>query len=191
VPQREECGKSYQQSGKKWNKVAKSGFKSFIFTNLIRKRKMTTFIGDYVCKVDPKGRIMLPSAFKRQMPEGASNVFVVKKDIYEKCLVFYTLDEWQRQNELIKANLNPYNKEHNLFLRNFFKGAAEVELDTSNRLLIPRRLLDEANIDKDSVLLGQGSKIEMWSKEMYEKIGTEDDFATLAEKVMGSVNKTL
>jgi len=152
---------------------------------------MATFIGDYICKVDPKGRIMLPSAFKRQMPVPAVDVFVVKKDIYVQCLVFYTFDEWQRQNELIRANLNPYNKEHNLFLRNFFKGAAEVEMDASNRLLIPRRLLEEAGIDKDAVLLGQGSKIEMWSKEEYDKIGADDDFAALAEKVMGSVNKTL
>jgi MraZ protein len=150
---------------------------------------MPTFLGDYVCKLDPKGRVLLPSAFKRQMPASADSTFVVKKDIYEKCLVVYTMDEWQRQNDIITASLNPYNKEHNLFLRNFFKGTAEVELDASNRLLIPRRLLDEAGIDKEVVMAGQGSKIEIWSKDQYDKIGAEEDFAALAEKVMGKPEK--
>ena len=58
---------------------------------------------------------MLPSAFKKQMPATAQDKFVIKKDIYEKCLVLYPIDEWERQNQLIRQNINPYNKEHNRF----------------------------------------------------------------------------
>jgi MraZ protein len=146
---------------------------------------MATFIGDYTCKTDDKGRIMLPSAFKKALSAGARDTFVVKKDIYEKCLVLFPIDEWDRQVELIRANLNPYNKEHNTFLRGFYKGTAEVELDATNRFLIPKRLLEETGINKEVVLAGQDGKIEVWAKEAYERIDVGDNFAQLAQKIMG------
>jgi MraZ protein len=146
---------------------------------------MATFIGDYTCKTDDKGRIMLPSAFKKALSASARDTFVVKKDIYEKCLVLFPIDEWERQVELIRANLNPYNKEHNTFLRGFNKGTAEIILDATNRLLIPKRLLEETGIIKDVVLAGQDGKIEIWAKDAYEKIDVGDDFAQLAQKIMG------
>jgi len=150
---------------------------------------MATFIGDYTCRVDPKGRIVLPSAFKKQMPAAAMDRFVVKKDIFEQCLVLYPMDEWDRQNSIIRSRINPYNKEHSKFLRGFYKGTAEVVLDSNNRILIPRRLLDVAKIDSEVVLAGQDGKIEVWSSYMYEQAGEADDFATLAEKIMGDTGK--
>lgn len=147
---------------------------------------MTTFIGDYTCKIDEKGRTMLPAAFKKAMPVEARDTFVVKKDIYEKCLVLYPINEWESQVAIIRSRLNPYNKEHNAFLRNYYKGTAEVMLDATNRLLIPKRLLDEAGITKEAVLAGQDGKIEVWAKDAYEQIDSGIDFAALAEKIMGS-----
>jgi MraZ protein len=147
---------------------------------------MATFIGDIVCRVDVKGRIMLPSAFKKQMPQEAQETFVVKKDIFEQCLVLYPLNEWERQNKIIRATINPYKKEHNRFLRNFYRGAAELLLDNNNRMLIPKRLLEEVGILREVVLAGQDSKIEIWPKEIYDGAGAgQDEFASLAEKIMG------
>ncbi len=146
---------------------------------------MHTFIGDFVCRIDEKGRLLLPAAFKKAMPAEANNTFVVKRDIYEPCLVLYPLNEWEKQVQLIRQRLNPYNREHNAFLRGFFKGTAEIELDATNSLLIHKRLLEEANIDREVVLSGQDGKIEIWNKEEYENIGKADDFARLAEKIMG------
>ncbi len=146
---------------------------------------MTTFIGDYNCKIDDKGRVMLPTAFKKALSTEAQDTFVIKKDIYEKCLVLYPLNEWERQVELIRSNLNPYNKEHNSFLRGFYKGTAEVELDATNRLLIPKRLLEDAKVSKEAVLAGQDGKIELWAKDAYENIDVGDDFAQIAQKIMG------
>ena len=151
---------------------------------------MSSFIGDYTCKVDTKGRIMLPSAFKKQMPSASQDVFVVKKDIYEHCLILYPMDEWERQTEIIRKNTNPYNREHNQFLRGFFRGTAEITADATNRILIPRRLLDEAGIKNEVVLAGQDAKIEIWSREVYDQMTDSDGFAKLAEKIMGkSVNE--
>ncbi|HDJ32741.1 MAG TPA: division/cell wall cluster transcriptional repressor MraZ [Bacteroidetes bacterium] len=147
---------------------------------------MATFIGDFTCKVDAKGRVMLPSTFKRQLPAEAQDTFVVKKDIFEQCLVLYPLHEWERQNQIIRERINPYRKDHNRFLRNFYRGAAELVLDGSNRILIPRRLLAEVGIDKEVVLAGQDSRIEIWPAESYGRMEeSEDEFASLAEKIMG------
>lgn len=147
---------------------------------------MTTFIGDYSCKVDSKGRIMLPAAFKKQMPSTAHDRFVVKKDIFEKCLVLYPMDEWERQNILIRSRINPYNKNHNEFLRNFYRGTAELVLDNNNRMLIPKRLLEVVSIQKEVILAGQDGKIEIWAKDIYDSSAKgEDEFAALAEKIMG------
>jgi MraZ protein len=146
---------------------------------------MATFRGDYTCKMDDKGRTTLPTAFKKALPAEARDTFVVKKDIYEKCLVLYPLNEWERQVEILRTNLNPYNKEHNAFQRGFYKGTAEIILDATNRLLFPKRLLDEAGIGKEAVLAGQDGKIELWAKETYDTIDVGDSFATLAEKIMG------
>jgi MraZ protein len=151
---------------------------------------MASFIGDYICKIDTKSRVTMPVAFKKQMPEGAEERFVIKKDIYEKCLILYTIQEWEKQNEALRSELNPYNKEHNRFLREYFRGTAEVAADANNRILIPARLLEYAGIEKDLVLSGQDRKIEIWAKETYEsKEEKADDFAHLAEKILGRTNQ--
>jgi MraZ protein len=154
---------------------------------------MTIFIGDYTCKIDAKCRVMLPSAFKKQMPGTAQDKFVIKKDIYEKCLILYPMDEWERQNELIRQNINPYNREHSKFLREFYKDTAEIELDSNSRFLIPSRLLALVDIDKEKeiVLAGQMGKIEIWPKEKYEQTSEDiGNFGDLANKILGgTINK--
>lgn len=147
---------------------------------------MISFIGDYTCKVDPKGRITLPTAFKRQMPAAAQDKFVIKKDIYEKCLVLYPIDEWDRQVQEIQANTNPNNREHSALVRGLFKDIAELEIDANNRVLIPARLLKVAEIDKDVVLAGLPGKIELWSKDLYEQATSAiTDLGALASKILG------
>jgi MraZ protein len=147
---------------------------------------MATFIGDYACKVDVKGRIILPVAFKKQMPSDAQDHFVVRKDIFENCLVLYSIEDWNRQLDKIRKRINPYNREHNMFIRNFFKGTAELSLDNNNRLLIPKRLMDLIGADRDVFLAGQDGRIEIWASDLYDKIDMPaEDFANLAEKLMG------
>ena len=147
---------------------------------------MATFIGDYTCKVDVKGRIILPMAFKKQMPADARDHFVVRKDIFENCLVLYSIEDWNRQLDKIRKRINPYNREHNKFLRNFFKGTAELALDSNNRMLVPKRLLDMIGASRDVVLAGQDGRIEIWPADVYERIDMPgDDFADLAEKLLG------
>lgn len=153
---------------------------------------MITFIGDYNCKLDTKGRVILPSAFKKQLTGSEQEKFVIKKDIFEKCLVLYPIEEWERQNKIIRKKINPYKKEHNMFLRRFFKGMAEAVLDANSRILIPKRLLDEINAEKEIVMAGQFGKIEIWEKKHYERTDLGDEeFAGMAEDIMeGLVDET-
>ncbi len=145
---------------------------------------MTNFIGDHACKVDSKGRILFPAALKKQLAEGAGH-FVIKKDLFENCLVIYTAQEWKTQNENIRNQLNPFNKEHNRFLRGYSRGTAELSLDNNGRLLVPKRLFNLAGISKEIVLSGQDAKIEMWAKEVYDTMDEDEmEFAALAEKIM-------
>ncbi len=146
---------------------------------------MVTFVGDHICKLDAKGRLMLPSAFVKQMGDVSVAKFIIKKDVFEGCLVIFPQDEWDRQVKSIRKKLNPYKREHNTFMRVFFKGVAEVVMDASNRLLIPKRLLDEVEAEKEVVLAGQPGKMELWAKSKYDSIELSDDeFAEMAEKLL-------
>lgn len=124
------------------------------------------------------------------MDPGDAEKFVVKKDIYENCLVLYPMKEWERQKQILREKTNPYNRRHNQLIREYYKGTAEVILDGNNRLLIPRRLLELIDADRELVLAGQDEKIEVWSKERYQEIGTDSEgFANLAEEILGGTNE--
>ena len=149
---------------------------------------MTIFTGDVDCKVDAKGRIMLPVAFRKQLGEAEAFCFVVKKDLYEPCLELYTIDEWNRQNKLILKNYKPFNPDDRQFLRDFRMGATEVECDPTGRILIPKRLLKQAEITNETVLLGSIGKIEIWSPALlYNSGGDIAAKRDRAERIMGDV----
>jgi MraZ protein len=170
------------ECGVKWRIIS-------YFSRLIGKSRMATFIGDYTCKVDVKGRIILPMAFKKQMPAVAQDHFVVRKDIFESCLVLYAIEDWNRQLDKIRKKINPFNREQNMFLRNFFMGTAELSLDNNNRILIPKRLMDLIGAGRDVVLAGQDGRIEIWPADIYSKLAMPaEDLANLGEKLLGGNN---
>ena len=151
-----------------------------------RDNPMVNFIGDYTVRLDSKGRLSFPSAFKKQIREAAQEGFVLKRDVFENCLIMYPMEEWERQNKIIRARTNPYNKEHARFLRMFFSGTAEVALDSNNRMLIPKRLLEYADIGDEVVMAGQSGKIEIWASDKYGSVSeTGAEFAAMAEKILG------
>jgi len=148
---------------------------------------MTKFIGMYKAKVDDRGRLIFPSAFKSAMGEGADMRFVVKKSLFSDCLEMYSYQQWEADSEEIKKRLNFFNKEHAAFWREYMRGTAVVEPDAKlGRVTIPKELLGEAGIDKEVVFAGSNHMIEVWSKERYEDVRMESkDFVSLAEKILG------
>lgn len=145
---------------------------------------MTQFLGEYECKLDPKGRVMLPAGLKKQLSPEAQDRFVINRG-FEKCLVLYPLNEWKVISDEVNQ-LNLYSKKNREFARYFFRGASELALDGTSRLLLPKALLEYAAIEKDLVLFAYSNRIEVWSKANYESmLGDEpEDFASLAEEVM-------
>ncbi len=146
---------------------------------------MINLIGEYDCKLDGKNRVLFPSGLKKQLPESAEMRFVINRG-FEKCLVLYPKSEWEKISNEVNE-LNMYNRKNREFLRYFYRGASELPLDSSNRILLPKSLLAFAGIEKDIILFAYSNKIEIWDKARYESLLTDepDDFAALAEEVMG------
>jgi MraZ protein len=146
---------------------------------------MSGFIGEFPCTIDAKGRFLIPGGLKKQIPVKEQKRFVVHRGI-EKHLVIYTKKEWDKISEEVNQ-LNLYVRKNREFLRKFNRGATEIELDSTNRLLLPKTLMDYAGIEKDIVLFAFGNRVEVWAEKEYGRMLKEDssDFAALAEEVMG------
>lgn len=143
---------------------------------------MVKFIGEYTVKIDDKGRLVLPSAFKSVMAAGEDLRFVIKKDIFEDCLEMYTYAEWDRQSEEVKSRLDFFNKKHAVFWREYMRNRAVVEPDPKiGRITIPKKLLESIGVNREVVFAGNDFKIEIWAKEKYsETIISGDEFISLA-----------
>ncbi|CAM3534381.1 Protein MraZ [Flavobacterium saliperosum S13] len=149
---------------------------------------MTNIIGTYECKIDAKGRLMVPAPLKKQLPSLESG-FVLKRSVFDKCVELWPKAEWDIM--MLKINgLNRFNKKNNDFIRKFMAGVKMVEIDDAGRLLITKDLIDFAEISKDLVLTSKVNIIEIWDKDLYEQSisGDDMDFADLAEEVMGNLN---
>ena len=131
---------------------------------------MNTFIGEYTVKIDDKGRMVFPSAFKSLMPADGDMRFVIKKDIFEDCLEMYTFEEWERQSSEVKSRLNFFNRDHAMFWREYMRDRAIVEPDGKvGRISIPKKLLEAIGVNKEVVFSGNDYKIEIWAREKFEE----------------------
>ncbi|RKE98369.1 division/cell wall cluster transcriptional repressor MraZ [Ichthyenterobacterium magnum] len=147
---------------------------------------MNALIGTYECKVDAKGRLLLPAAIKKQLSPVLQNGFVLKRAVFQPCLELYPMSEWGLLMQKINK-LNKFKKKNNDFIRRFTAGVKMIEIDSAGRLLIPRDLVTFSGITKDIVVSSAINIIEIWDKDRYEKAidDATGDFADLAEEVMG------
>jgi MraZ protein len=150
---------------------------------------LNTIVGTYECKVDSKGRLMLPNPLKKQLNTSLQEGFVLKRSVFQQCLELYPMQEWNLMMQKINK-LNRFVKKNNDFIRRFTAGVRVVEIDATGRLLIPKDLAVFASVSKDIVLSSAVNIIEIWDKDLYEKAIDDSvgDFADLAEEVMGNVN---
>jgi MraZ protein len=150
---------------------------------------MSHFLGEFDCKLDAKGRMMIPSSLKKQLPEAEREGLVINRG-FEKHLVIYTKKEWDSITEEL-SKLNAYEKKSRDFIRYFTRGATELSLDSANRILFPKALIEYAGINGEVVLSCVLNKIEVWAKDAYDsQMDNEpENFANLAEEVMGSMGR--
>lgn len=150
---------------------------------------MSHFLGEFDCKLDAKGRMMIPVGLKKQLPEAENEGLVINRG-FEKHLVIYTRKEWDKIVDDL-SKLNQYEKKTREFIRYFTRGATELTLDAAGRVLLPKNLLEYAGIDAEVVLACQFNKIEVWAQAAYDAQMDDEpeNFANLAEEVMGGKGK--
>lgn len=150
---------------------------------------MIQLLGEYVCKLDAKGRLVVPAGIKKQLPKVDEEGLVINRG-FEKHLVIYPRLVWNTIAEEV-SKLNPFEEKTRKFNRFFLRGVSELSLDSASRVLLPKTLLDWAGIEGDVVLVCQFDKIELWSKAAYDDLldNEPENFAQLAEEVMGNKNR--
>ncbi len=146
---------------------------------------MLSFLGEYEVTLDVKGRFSLPSGFRKQLPEGTPESFVINRG-FENCLTLYPMSTWKELEAKIEQ-LNDFNLKVRDFKRLFLNGATPIEADNAGRLLLTKSQKEYAGIDKDMVFSSQGNKVEIWDRDTYYKYmqSKAQNFADLAAEVLG------
>jgi MraZ protein len=148
---------------------------------------MRPIFGEYECKVDSKGRFVLPSGLKKQLPEEDQKDFVISRGL-DPCLVLYPQRVFEVELKRIHAR-NQYVEKNRAFARMFINGSMPLELDGSSRVLVPKRLAAEAGLDKDLILVANVDRIEIWDKTRYDQwlLENRGNLERLSEEVMGGL----
>lgn len=146
---------------------------------------MNFLSGEYECKIDPKGRLVLPAKIKANLPEESGNHVVLMRG-FEPCLVLYPKAEWKVIYDKV-AGLNEFNEEYRHFQRNFFRGNTEIELDGTGRFIVPKTMARFAALEKEAIVVGLGNRVEIWNPDQYEDflIKDQQNFSQLAQKFLG------
>ena len=137
------------------------------------------FIGEYWHNLDPKGRVFIPSRLR----EGLGDCFVLTKGL-DNCLFAFPMSEWQLLEQKTKA-LSFTNQDARTFSRIFFSGAAECEIDKQGRILVPVNLREHARLEKEAVIIGASTRVEIWSAQTWDDYKNKalSSYEELAEKL--------
>lgn len=138
------------------------------------------FMGEYQHSLDAKGRLIIPAKFRDELGEGA----ILTRGL-DNCLFLFPQEEWSILESKLKTL--PLTKgDARQFVRFLFSGATECELDKQGRIILPSNLREFASIDKDAVVIGVSSRVEIWSKEKWDSYvqDAEDSFEDIAENIV-------
>ena len=143
------------------------------------------FLGNIEARVDAKGRVFLPSVFRRLFQTSGEESLVLRKDVFQPCLVIYPESVWNKQMDDLRARLNRWNREHQQIYRQFVSDVEAISLDGNGRFLIPRRYIEMASINGEVKFIGMGDSIEIWSTANTEQPFMEADaFGKALEEIM-------
>ena len=144
-------------------------------------------IGEYYCKLDSKGRLLLPSSFKEQLGDALEEGFVLRPSLYDKCLELFGMSDWRAMQEKL-GRLNPFKAENVMLIRRFNAGARMVKVDATGRLQIPKDLMEKTKLVKDVVMTSLIDRMQIWDRSLMEmedaKI-TEKEFADMLTAKLG------
>lgn len=128
------------------------------------------FTGSIDAKVDEKGRVFVPSSFRKVLQREEVQGLVLRRDVFQPCLVMFPLEIWNQQIDAISSRTHMFDRQGRDALRRFVAGAEQVAMDSGGRILIPKHLLDEAGICAEVRFLGVDDTIEIWSKQQADAL---------------------
>ena len=134
-------------------------------------------MGEYSHSLDTKGRLIMPAKLRQDI----GDKFILTKG-WDGCLFAFSQTEWNNFEEKLKG-LPLSDKNARNFVRFFLSGATECEIDKQGRFLIPTNLRISANLEKDAIIIGVGTRIEIWNKETWEKCDEEISADEIAENM--------
>jgi len=146
---------------------------------------MFQFLGNIEAKIDAKMRVFVPAAFRKILQSSDQNTLILRKDIFQDCLVLYPLQVWEEEVAKLRSRLNRWDREQQALFRQFVVDAERLEMDTNGRILIPKRYCQMAGIASDVRFLGVDNTIEIWTNDSLE--GTlipADDFGGRLQVLM-------
>ena len=143
------------------------------------------FLGNIEAKADSKGRVFLPAGFRKVLQASGEDQIVMRKDVFQDCLVLYPESVWNEQVDMLRSKLNRWNKQHQQIYRQFVSDVELVNLDASGRMLIPRRYQQLVGITQEVRFLGVGDTIEIWAGGKDSKPFMDaEDFGKALEELM-------
>ena len=135
--------------------------------------------------MDAKGRAFLPAVFRKILQAGGEERLVLRKDVFQPCLVLYPESVWNEQMDALRQRLNRWNKQHQQVFRQFVSEVELLTLDGNGRFLVPKRYLRMADIDQDVKFVGMGDTIEIWSCQQAEQHQMNpEEFGEALEELM-------
>ncbi|MBQ1828897.1 MAG: division/cell wall cluster transcriptional repressor MraZ [Prevotella sp.] len=144
------------------------------------------FLGNIEAKIDTKGRAFLPATFRKVLQAGGEERLVLRKDVFQPCLVLYPESVWNGQMDLMRSKLNRWNKQQQEVFRKFVSEVEVLTLDGNGRFLIPKRYQRMADIEQDIKFTGMGDTIEIWNvQKAEEQQMTAEEFGQALEELMG------
>lgn len=147
---------------------------------------MISFTGKYAVSVDTKGRVVLPSSFKKEMGEALEVVYVLEKDVYDRCLNVYPHSAWNDRVARLKSRLNENDPLHSKMLSRIFEEVVKVNMADNGRINIPNELLAYAEITREAVFAGQGAIMKLWEPTRHENSRLDDeDYRRLYQELLG------
>lgn len=143
------------------------------------------FIGNTEAKTDSKGRVFLPACFRRILQQGGCDKVMLRKDVYQDCLVVYPEESWNEQLNLLRSRLDKWNAKHQMIFRQFVADVEELSIDSNGRILLPKRYMSMVAIKQEVRFIGMDDTIEIWAKEKLEQpFMAPDEFSYELEKIM-------
>lgn len=145
------------------------------------------FLGNIEAKTDAKGRVFLPATFRKVLQGASEEQLVMRKDVFQKCLVLYPESVWNEQLDVLRSRLNRWNRQDQQVLRQFVSDAEVITLDGNGRFLINRRYMELAGIQQTVRFIGVDDTIEIWAAEEAEKAFMDaEDFSNTFESLMAN-----